>query len=198
MQQSSGHLKNNDVAEIVFVEDTNSRRPFTGPVSGTLRDYIPKQSDEVLVAVGRPQLRRNIVGRLHDRGAKFHTFIDDRAILAESVEIGAGSIVCPGTVISAAATISLHVQVNFNCSIGYDTLLGDFTTLSPMSNIMGETILGTAVFVGGSAVILPRIEIADETTIGAGATVMQSIESPITVVGTPASDVAATNPSEDC
>lgn len=186
LMQSPRHREAQDIGDIVFIDDATPNVQPEVPVISTVSDYVPEDHDEVLVAVGMPQFRRKIVESLEGRDVQFHTFIDDRAILAENVHVGTGTVICPGTVISAHATVGSHVHINFNCSIGHDTVLGEFTTLSPMSNIMGETLVGSDVFVGGSAVVLPRIEIANETTIGAGSTVIQPVNSASTVVGNPA------------
>lgn len=192
LQQSSRHLVKHEVDDLVFIDDAIPEVETVLPVVGTIRHYEPESNDEVLVAVGVPHLRKQIVEHLRARNARFHTFVDDRVVLGGDVQVGIGTIICPGTVISANARVGSHVHINFNSSIGHDTVLGEFVTLSPMSNIMGETIVGSEVFVGGSAVVLPRIEIADGATIGAGATVVQTIESSATVVGNPAASMNMT------
>lgn len=186
LQQSKRHCAAHHVQDIVFIDDATPKIEPDAPLIGTVHDYVPEAYDEVLVAVGIPEIRRSIVESLKVHNVQFHTFIDDRVVLAENVQVGEGSIICPGTVISANALVGSYVHINFNCSIGHDTVLEDFSTLSPMSNIMGETSIGTDVFIGGSAVVLPRIEVASRTTIGAGATVVQSVESAYTVAGNPA------------
>src|SRR5699024_7436080 len=175
LQQSPAHRERHDIVNTVFIDDNFPNVQAHSRIVGTVRDYVPAANDEVIVAVGVPQLRREIVDSLLNKSVQFHTFVDDRAVLAGNVEVGAGSVICPGTIISADASIGAHVHINFNCSVGHDTVLGDFSTLSPMSNVMGGTNVGAGVFVGGSAVILPRIEIGDEAIIGAGATVVQTI-----------------------
>lgn len=195
LMQSPRHREAEGIGDVVFIDDATPKVGPDAPVIGNVRDYVPENYDEVLVAVGRPKLRRRVAENLSSRGAQFHTFVDDRAVLADTAHVGTGTIICPGTVISAHATVGSHVHINFNCSIGHDTVLGEFTTLSPMSNIMGETIVGSDVFVGGSAVVLPRIEIANGTTIGAGSTVIQPVSSASTVVGNPARYMGLTQKS---
>lgn len=191
LQQSPRHCEEHEIDDIVFIDDSEPKVAPDAPVVCTVREYVPEDYDEVLVAVGIPEVRRKIVESLQSRGAKFHTFIADRAILAANVSIGKGTIICPGTVVSANATLGSHVHINFNCSVGHDVVLGEFTTLSPMSNIMGETILGSDVFVGGTAIVLPRIEIGHGITIGAGATVIQTVHGADTIVGNPARCIEA-------
>lgn len=186
LRQSTLHCEIHKIENIVFIDDSEPRAKPNAPIIGTVSDYVPEPQDEVLVAVGVPGIRRAIVESLESRGARFHTFIDDRAALAESVGIGMGSIICPGAVISADATVGSHVHINFNCAVGHDAVLGDFTTLSPLSNIMGETVVGREVFVGGSAVVLPRLRIGHGVVVGAGATLVNEVTNRSTVMGNPA------------
>lgn len=124
--------------------------------------------------------------RLQEAGARFHTYVDPRAVLGSGVRVGAGSIICPGTVASAEVVIGDQVHVNFNCCLGHDTALMDFATLSPAANIMGEVVLGRGVFIGGGAVVLPRLSVGADAVVGAGAVVTKSVPGGVTVVGNPA------------
>lgn len=188
--QSKRFRAEHQIADVVFIDDAKPANDIEGQVVSPICSYAPKDKDLVVCALGSPTVRRNIVDQLSRRGAKFCTFVDDRAVVASSVTIGKGTIICPGTVISAQAVIGDHVHANFNCSIGHDSSLGDFTTLSPAVNIMGEVSVGTAVFFGGNSVVLPRLNVAPNTTLGAGAVCVKSIsEAGITWVGNPAQPI---------
>lgn len=178
-------LAENQIGEAVFVDDFATQDGLCGPLIGALEDYDPAESDLVLCGVGIIATRRAMVDLLEARGARFATFVDDRAIICAGVKIGEGTIVCPGTVISADAVLGRQVHVNFNCSIGHDTRIGDFSTLSPAVNIMGQVEGGEAVFYGGSATVLPRLSVGAAATLGAGVVITKTVECRTTVVGNP-------------
>lgn len=184
--QSPRHRKTEYIRDIVFIDDSTPQVKTQAPVISTIRDYVPVHGDEVLVSVGVPNIRRDIVESLTGRGVQFHTFVDDRAVIAPDVRLGLGTIICPGVVIDPQVRIYPHVHINKNCSVGHDTVLGAYTTVSPLTNIMGQVSVGTEVFVGGSAVLLPSIGVGDRAIVGAGATVVRSVQSEWTVVGNPA------------
>lgn len=184
------HREAQDVREIVFVDDFTSRVASSAAVLGTVRDYVPLPNDEVICAVGDPVTRRAIVEHLRARRARFHTFVDDRAVIGSRVTIGDGVVVCPGVVVSADVRIGAQVHINFNSSIGHDTVIGDFVTLSPSVNVMGQVEIGALTFLGGSAVILPRLELATGVTVGAGAVVVRDVADGVTVAGNPARPIA--------
>lgn len=186
LSSSPKHLAEHEISEIVYIDDASPEAEPGAPVVSSIGDYIPGAHDRVLCAVGDPKTRESIVLRLADRGARFHTLVDDRVVLANGVTVGEGSVLCPGVVVSADVSIGRHVHVNFNCSIGHDTVLGDFTTLSPAVNIMGEVQVGSGGFFGGSSTVLPRLTIGSHTVIGAGAVVVSNLPASVKVKGVPA------------
>lgn len=182
---SPSYREEHEIDDVVFVDDEPQRSGRLSLVVSTIRDFRPDPHDEVICAIGSPRTRQTIVEVLQRTGVRFHTYIDQRAVLGSGVRVGTGSIICPGTVIGADVVIGNHVHVNFNCSLGHDTMLGDFTTLSPAVNIMGEVPVGRLTFVGGSAVVLPRIAVGDGAVIGAGAVVVRDVEPYSVHVGNP-------------
>jgi serine acetyltransferase len=83
------------------------------------------------------------------------------------------------------------VQINLDCTIGHDVVMGDYTTLAPGAHISGCVRFGRRVYVGTGAVIIngtqeEPIVIGDDVVIGAGACVVKSVPAGLTVVGVPA------------
>lgn len=183
---SPAYREEHRIDDIVFIDDQPVVRSLPAPVVSSIADYEPDADDEVLCAIGAPSIRKSIVDRLRTASARFHTYVDPRATLGAGVRVGTGSIVCPGSVLSAEVVVDEHVHVNFNCSLGHDTRLGDFTTVSPAVNIMGEVPVGPMVFLGGSAVVLPRLSLGAGSIVGAGAVVTEPVPEGVTVVGNPA------------
>ena len=186
LASSPRHLMREEISDIVFIDDRLDSPELGLPWVSTIKGYSPEQSDEVLCCLGSPALRKSVSRDLEERGARFHTFVDDRAIIGDRVDVGAGAVICPGVVVSADVAISYNVHINFNCSIGHDVIIGRNATLSPSVNVMGEVTIGDSAFLGGSATILPRLEVGSNATVGAGAVVTAPVERNVTVVGNPA------------
>jgi acetyltransferase-like isoleucine patch superfamily enzyme len=68
----------------------------------------------------------------------------------------------------------------------HDSVIQDFTVLSPNSKILGEVNLGSKTLVGASAMILPRVEVGNHVIIGANSLVTKSIKDHSVVYGQPA------------
>jgi sugar O-acyltransferase (sialic acid O-acetyltransferase NeuD family) len=128
------------------------------------------------------------------KGFKFETIIHPNVEMSEYVKIGTGTVVLAGSIISTNIDIGKHVQINLDCTIGHDAIIGDFSTIAPGVHISGWVQLGKRVRIGTGAVVIDgspeeRISIGDDAIIGAGACVTKSIHSGLTVVGVPAKPI---------
>jgi sugar O-acyltransferase (sialic acid O-acetyltransferase NeuD family) len=140
---------------------------------------------EVLIAIGDPAAREEIVNRL-PKETKYFTFIHPSAmILGNDVEIGYGSIICAGTIVTTNCKIGNHTHLNLMSTIGHDCIIGDFFTTAPGAKISGNCNIGKCVYVGTNASIKQKINICDYTTIGLNAGVVKHIEESGVYAGTP-------------
>ncbi len=83
-----------------------------------------------------------------------------------------------------------HVLLNLNCTVGHDTVLGDYVTVSPGVNISGRVRLDDGVDCGTGASILPGVAVGHDTRIGAGSVVTKDWPPELTLVGVPARPMA--------
>jgi len=150
-----------------------------------LSDFNPSEY-EVLVAIGNPLDRYNVVNRL-PKETKYFSFIHPSAIiLDDNIEIGEGSIVCAGSILTTNIKIGKHAHVNLQTTIGHDSIIGDFFTTAPGAKISGNCKIGNKVYVGTNASIREKILICDDVTIGLGSGVIKNILESGTYVGCPA------------
>lgn len=148
-------------------------------------------SAPMIVAVGDPQARRAIVGRLSTRGHSFPSLNATRMTLSSSVTLGAGVVLFPGTILTVDIALADHVHVNVNCSLSHDVRIGEFSTLSPRSTICGRVQIGSGVFVGAGTCIVNGsderpIAVGDNARIAAGSVVIGSVDADAFVAGVPA------------
>lgn len=151
----------------------------------------------MVLGVGIPRTREYLMTKAATAGFRFETIIHPRAERSQWVEIGLGTVICSGVTLTTNISIGHHVQINLNCTICHDVVIGDFTTLSPGVHVSGCVHFGERVCVGAGAVIVngtkqSPITIGDDVVIGAGACVTKSIASGITVVGIPAKPIQQT------
>lgn len=133
--------------------------------------------------------RKTVVDRICSIGRDdihFATLIDPSVIISKWVEIGEGSVICAGSIITVNITTGKHVLVNWDCTVGHDSTVGDFCTLSPSSNICGNVHLGQFVDIGVCAQVIQGHSIVSKTTVGAGAVVAKDIIDSGVYIGIPA------------
>lgn len=161
-----------------------NRYPIVGGI-----EYFKTFDEEVWVvcAVGATDLRRKIVERLlENKNIQFATLIDPDVILSEKIEIGEGSIICAGTIMTIDIYIGKHVIVNLDSTIGHDVKIRDYVTVYPSVNISGHVVVDDGVEIGTGTQIIQGKKIGKRTIIGAGAVVVKNIPAKCTAVGNPA------------
>jgi sugar O-acyltransferase (sialic acid O-acetyltransferase NeuD family) len=179
---------------VCFVDDKEAAR-------GTLLNGVPVMDLQTARArfphalmvggVGSPQTRQHLMEKAADAGFDFATIIHPRVERSEWIEIGAGTVICAGNILTTNIVLGRHVQINLDCTVGHDVIMGDYTTLAPGVHVSGCVHLGRRVYVGTGAVIINGTQespllIGDDAIIGAGACVTKSVPPGLTVVGVPA------------
>lgn len=172
-----------------FIDDNEEKWGTTAyeyPVIGGC-DYLLNQGTVCAVcAIGASIVRKKIVKKFQGSDVEFVTLIDPSVIKAKNVQIGIGSIVCPGSILSVDITIGNHVIINWDCTVGHDDILEDYVTLYPSVNVSGMTKVGECTELGTGTQIIQGKTIGSNAIIGAGTVVVKDIQEPGTYVGSPA------------
>lgn len=141
---------------------------------------------EVIVAIGDPKDRYNMIQRL-PKETQYFSFIHPSAqILGHDIKIGKGSIVCAGCILTTNIIIGDHAHLNLQTTIGHDCEIGNYFTTAPGAKISGNCKIYDCVYIGTNASIKQKISIHSFTTVGLNAGVVKSIEDSGTYIGTPA------------
>lgn len=185
--------QNYDIYDMIgFIEDdAEPGRSLNGKPVLSWQSFLPYSDSLVTVAIGDPQSRKKVVGKCANAGFPFATLIHHTVEMSEFVELGAGSIICCGSVLTVNIKIERHVHINLDCTLGHDVHIGEFTTLSPGVHVSGNVRIGKCVYIGTGATIIngtseSPLEVADGTIIGAGACITKSTESNCLYAGVPA------------
>jgi len=152
-------------------------------------EWLRNQSEDIFAvcAVGSSKVRKKIINKLGNQ--KYATLIDPSVQLSNLVEIGEGSIICAGTIITVNVTLGSHVIINLDCTIGHNAVINSFTTLYPSVNISGDTILAECVEMGTGSQIIQGLKIERATVVGAGSTVVKNLPEYCVAVGSPAKNI---------
>lgn len=151
-------------------------------------EYLTLQSEEcwIVCAIGSPVVRKAIVERLKQLpNVKFATLIDPSVLMSDRIQIGEGSIVCAGSILTVDIKLGRHSIVNLDCTVGHDVEFGDYLTAYPSVNISGSVFGGDCVEIGTGVQIRQGLKIVSNVVMGAGAVVVSDITEPGTYVGVP-------------
>lgn len=170
---------------VFFVDDNYYNKQYkTYPLS----EFEPTKY-EVVVAIADSSVRERIVKSLPDT-TNFFTHIHPSAIiLGDDVEIGEGSIICAGSIITTNVKIGKHSHLNLITTIGHDCSIGDYFTTAPGVQISGNEKIGDRVYFGTRSCIKQKLTVCDDVIIGMNAGVVNSIFESGTYVGTPAKKI---------
>ncbi|MGH9508654.1 MAG: acetyltransferase [Terriglobales bacterium] len=161
------------------------------PVTGlqVARERFPEA--HVVGAVGSPATRQRLMEKAAASGFAFETVIHPGVERSRWIDIGEGTVICAGNILTTNIVLGRHVQINVDCTIAHDVIMGEFATLAPGVHVSGCVQLGRRVYVGTGAVLIngtqdAPIVVGDDAVIGAGACVTKNVPAGVTVVGVPA------------
>lgn len=162
------------------------------PVLGGIRELNEWGEPLSLVfAIGNPITKKSIVGKVLNNKIIFPALIHPNVLIGDMKfnKIGDGCIITAGNILTVNVAIGKHVILNLACTVGHDSIIGDYSSFMPSVNISGEVKIGECVYVGTGAKVINLLEIGDNTIVGAGAVVAKSLPSNCTAVGIPAKPV---------
>ena len=160
------------------------------PVLGD-ETWLTGRSDVwVVVAIGSTPSKQRVVRALERAGCRrFASLVHPRAWVGNGVQVGEGTLICAGTLITTDIRIGRHVILNLDCTVGHDAELGDYVTVAPSVNISGAVRVGEGCDLGTGSTVIQGIRIGHWSVVGAGAVVVRDLEPNVTAVGVPAKPI---------
>ncbi len=96
-----------------------------------------------------------------------------RVLIGNDVEIGAGTTIDRGTL--GDTVIEHGVKLDNQIQVGHNVRIGAHTAMAGCVGIAGSAIIGRRCTVGGGAIILGHLTLADDVNVSAGTLVAKSI-----------------------
>lgn len=173
-------LEDRDIGVIAFVDDHAAGTTVSDlPVFASVPDGVP-----VVVAIGDPGRRREVVLRLREQGATLAQAIHPNAVLYSPVLEGA--MINAFVVIDVDVVTGPFLLANHGATIGHDTRIGAFASLAPGARLLGGVTVGDGCEIGANAVLLPGVRVGDNTTVCAGSVVSKDLPEGVVAAGSPA------------
>lgn len=142
-----------------------------------------------ITAVGDNATRRLLVARaeaLVSNRPIWLTLPEPAAHVGLDVEIGAGTCLAPGSIVTTRVRIGRHCILNVNVSVSHDAVIADYVNLNPGVIVSGSVRIGEGCYIGAGATIIDKVTIGPGAIVGAGAVVVEDLPPNVTAVGVPA------------
>lgn len=146
-------------------------------------DNLPSETN-VVIAIGNGKIREKIIERLGER--EYPILIHPNVNIAKSSEIGEGTIICSGALISIETKIGKFCFINFSSILGHDVILDDYVSVYAGVILAGNVKIGKRVSLGSGSVIYPGKNIESDSVIGLNTAVMKNIKEGKVALGVPA------------
>jgi acetyltransferase-like isoleucine patch superfamily enzyme len=136
--------------------------------------------------------------RLQTAGLSEGFFLSSRANIAFDFAPATGVQIFSGSTVSLDVSIGRGSIINCNSVIAHESKLGEFVTLSPGCTIAGRVVIENGAFIGVGATIMNGepgqvLTVGSASIVGAGATVISSVDEGDTVAGVPARSLRRRN-----
>ncbi|MBX9686403.1 MAG: acetyltransferase [Candidatus Obscuribacterales bacterium] len=147
---------------------------------------LKKQYPQIkaLFAVDPPKLKEKLAAFYGEESIV--GIISPMAHISKRATVHESAIIQHGAKIMPLAKLGKFCKIHINATVHHESEIGDYSTIAPAAQILGNVKIGKAVYVGAGAVIRQRIKIGDNAVIGAGAVVVADVSDNACVVGVPA------------
>lgn len=159
------------------------------PVLGGLDQVARHPLAQLVLCVGQGSERARILDRLTALGVaatRYATVVHPGVELPADCEVGSGSVLLAGVVLTAVVRIGRHVVVMPNSTLTHDVVVEDFATLCAGVALGGGVHVGRAAYIGMNASVRERVTIGPGAILGMGAALLTELPAGETWVGVPA------------
>jgi acetyltransferase EpsM len=164
-----------------------SRNPFQLDFAGfeAEEEFPWHRFDAFALGIGDNRLRATLAEKVMAKSKTLHTILHPQSLIAEGVEIGAGSFVARGACVNPLAQMGSGVIINTSAVIEHECQIHDSVHIAPSATLAGNVTVKRGAFIGANAVLKQGVTIGERAVVGAGSVVLQDIPDFTTLVGNP-------------
>ncbi|NOZ70958.1 MAG: acetyltransferase [Chloroflexi bacterium] len=178
-----------DLTPIGYVDDDpalGNHMRLGLPVLGKIADLSRIEHDAIIVAIGKNDTRRRLFLAFQAQGERFVTACHPRAVIAPDVKVGPGSMICAGAIVNTGSIIGANVILNTGSTVDHHNIIADHVHIAPGVHLGGEVRVGEGALLGIGTTVMPRHQVGQWSTVGAGALVHSDLPDNVIAVGIPA------------
>lgn len=154
-----------------FIDDSPAnfaRYRLSAPLLGNLFDHKVRTDCMYLLGIGDIEVRKPIVDRFLNEGARFASFIHPSSSISESARVGTGVVVAPYANLGPNVQIGDFTLVNARSSVAHDSVVGRYNILCPNVCFSAFTEVGDENLFGINSATIPDIHVGNRNRIAAG------------------------------
>ncbi|MGH9119370.1 MAG: NeuD/PglB/VioB family sugar acetyltransferase [Acidimicrobiales bacterium] len=175
-----------------FLDDEPSRwgTVVSGvPVLGGIDRLAEMPATKVVVCTGHPgdyTSKHRIVRRLGLLPDRYATIVHPTAVVPTSCQLGEGTVVLAGVVVTVDVTVGAHVGIMPLAVLTHDDLVGDFVTVGAGVRLAGGVAVETGAYLGAGCLVRENLRVGSWSLVGMGAVVTRSVGDAEVWAGVPA------------
>jgi sugar O-acyltransferase (sialic acid O-acetyltransferase NeuD family) len=142
----------------------------------------------VVMAIANPQIVKTIIEQTTNPLIDFPNIIAPDVLFLDktNMPIGQGNIIGARSFISCNVKFGNFNRLNYDVSVGHDTIIGNYNMFNPSVRISGEITIGDCNFFGVSSIVLQQKTIGNNTTVAANSVIIRKTKDNTTYIGNPA------------
>ena len=147
------------------------------PIIGRVSD-IASLNDincNYVIAIGDNKDRNMVYSKLLELRLNYINVIHPSAVIGSEVDIGVGNFIAAGAIINSGTIIGNHCIVNTGAQLDHDNMIKDFVSIAPKAALAGNVTVGRGSYIGIGSSVIEKIDIGNQTIIGAGSVVTRNI-----------------------
>lgn len=156
---------------------------------GTLDALNEGEKPAVALCVGHGMTRQRVFERLSELGVsedRYVTLVHPAAVVPQATQIGAGTIILAGAVITAPIDIGAFVVVMPHVTMTHDDVVEDYVTLAAGVRLAGSVRVGAGAYLGMNSSVRENCTVGARSTLGMGSALVRDLPEGQTWIGVPA------------
>lgn len=143
----------------------------------------------------RPAGRLAVVRRLNLPNDRWATIIHPSACVPEGSDLGPGTVLLAGTVLTTPLRIGAHVISMPHVLITHDDMIAEGVTIAGAVSLAGGVQVGESAYLGQGSSVREKLSIGASAVIGMGSVVLQNVPAGEVWAGVPAKRIGFSNNS---
>jgi sugar O-acyltransferase (sialic acid O-acetyltransferase NeuD family) len=127
-------------------------------------------------------LRSKITAVFREKGYTFATVIHPQTIIAPDVVLAEGVQLMAGSIIQPGSSIGHDTIVNTRVSIDHDCIIGNGCHIAPGTVVNGNVTIDQGCFIGAGSCVTQNITIGREVVVAAGSVIHRDLPSFVRVI----------------